>query len=302
MGRIGNGVGYVVTLGESGKDMVDRFWTQIRSPQLDSVRIDFGSALARGLTPENFPRIYAGTPITIFGQYLNPSAATIALTGTKGGSPYLQSLQVDFPEIDPINRTLPKMWAREKIKRWELDGSKKDSVTRYGLAYSVMTEYTSLVAVSDKVVNTGKTWTTVEISALYPDGVDPFMAGGDIIVGDPNQGDAPPTGVITEVESKPASVASPASFTLNAEPNPFNPRVSLALTLPSEFSDIVLIEIYGINGSIVKRLFRGVIGSNRFTVEWNGTDDTGARLSSGIYMVRATCGKTVLNQRIILAK
>jgi Ca-activated chloride channel family protein len=182
MGRVGNGIGRVVTLGEDPAAVVDEFWVQVRAPQLSNINIDFGSASTFARIPETFTKIFDGMPITVLGQYTGSAATTVRITGKKNESDYSQSISVSFPSLAPINRSLPKIWAREKIRRIDLDNTKSAEVTQLGLDYSIMTAYTSFVAVADKIVNTEQEWTTAEIAALWPDGVDPLLGGGGTII------------------------------------------------------------------------------------------------------------------------
>jgi hypothetical protein len=67
-------------------------------------------------------------------------------------------------------------------------------------------------------------------------------------------------------------------------PNPFNPRTEIKFSLPRE--QHLKLRIYDVEGRLVKTLVdeRRIAGVHR--VIWNGTDATGARVSSGLYFYR----------------
>ena len=46
------------------------------------------------------------------------------------------------------------------------------------------------------------------------------------------------------------------------------------------------IKIYGIDGSLIRRLFNGTVTEGEFEAEWDGRNDNGARVSSGVYLYR----------------
>jgi len=84
-------------------------------------------------------------------------------------------------------------------------------------------------------------------------------------------------------------------------PNPFNPTTTISFNLPSD-SD-VSVEIYNVKGQKVKTLVneKMVAGSNR--VVWNGDDESGNSVSSGIYYYKFNVnGKTEAVNKCLLLK
>ncbi|MFO7446229.1 MAG: T9SS type A sorting domain-containing protein, partial [Ignavibacteriaceae bacterium] len=74
----------------------------------------------------------------------------------------------------------------------------------------------------------------------------------------------------------------PISFDLQQNyPNPFNPTTSINFSLPSE-GDVSLV-IYNILGKRIKTLVDEYKTAGRYNVSWNGRDDNGNSVSSGIY-------------------
>ena len=82
-------------------------------------------------------------------------------------------------------------------------------------------------------------------------------------------------------------------------PNPFNPATSIRFSLPSELE--VTAEIFAIDGSRVVTLLRGArlpAGAN--DVGWNGRNDSGGRVASGVYLFRLTTTLGVRTARLVL--
>jgi len=74
----------------------------------------------------------------------------------------------------------------------------------------------------------------------------------------------------------------PTEFTLKQNyPNPFNPSTVIEYALPLDAS--IRVSIYNILGEEVKRLFSGNQNAGSYKVTWNGDDNYGYKLSSGIY-------------------
>jgi fibronectin type 3 domain-containing protein len=85
-------------------------------------------------------------------------------------------------------------------------------------------------------------------------------------------------------------LAVPANTELLANfPNPFNPETFIRFAL--EKDDNVQIEIYNVRGQKVKTLLDTNLKAGYHQAVWNGTDQHGRDLSSGIYFYRMTSEK-----------
>ncbi|RKZ14762.1 hypothetical protein DRQ53_10745 [bacterium] len=96
------------------------------------------------------------------------------------------------------------------------------------------------------------------------------------------------TGVYQEyVETAAPGVSAPLSRTqLDApRPNPFNPATELSFVLENETSDLRLV-IYDAQGRRVRVLASGEFGAGRHRARWDGTDDRGRLVASGVYFAR----------------
>lgn len=83
-------------------------------------------------------------------------------------------------------------------------------------------------------------------------------------------------------------------------PNPFNPSTTLKFYLP-ETSGVTL-DIYDIAGRHITRLYEGVRTSGMHTVEWNGSDSKGNRVSSGVYIYRLVTGKDIFSRKMLMLR
>jgi hypothetical protein len=64
-------------------------------------------------------------------------------------------------------------------------------------------------------------------------------------------------------------------------PNPFNPNTSIMFEVPRAME--VRLEIYDVRGRRVRVLFNGLAPAGPSTVDWDGLDDTGRPVASGVY-------------------
>ena len=120
-------------------------------------------------------------------------------------------------------------------------------------------------------------------------------AGTD--VGIPYFGAAPDLGAF---ESEPVSSA-PVDFIVEQNyPNPFNPTTNLRFTIPQTGN--VQVRIFNILGQLVRTLANREFGSGAHIVQWDGTDETGARLNSGSYYAHIQYGAQSRTVKLVLVK
>jgi hypothetical protein len=72
-----------------------------------------------------------------------------------------------------------------------------------------------------------------------------------------------------------------------AAPNPFNPETSISYSVTN--NGAVTMRIYGVSGRLIRTLKQGeYTNAGTYAVRWNGTDDQGRHVPSGIYFVKTS--------------
>ncbi len=95
--------------------------------------------------------------------------------------------------------------------------------------------------------------------------------------------------------------ASPAALRLlPAYPNPFNPHTTLSFDLPT--TGPASLEVYDVSGRRVSRLFEGTIEAGHHEQAWDGRDDAGNDLPSGVYLALLKSGETRESTRLVLLR
>jgi len=93
----------------------------------------------------------------------------------------------------------------------------------------------------------------------------------------------------------------PADFSLEQNyPNPFNPTTSIAFELGSD--QVVSLDIYNLRGEKVKTLVEGLLPANRYRVEWDGRNESGLQVPSGVYIYALSDGHRVISKKMLLVK
>jgi hypothetical protein len=101
--------------------------------------------------------------------------------------------------------------------------------------------------------------------------------------------------IATAVKSPPS-----ASKLDQCIPNPFNPRTTISYSIAQPGP--VTLRIYDVQGRRVRTLVAGYLRPDRYTVSWNGRDDAGTQVSSGVYFYRLETGSFGAARKMVLVR
>ncbi|MFN3651680.1 MAG: VIT and vWA domain-containing protein [Armatimonadota bacterium] len=183
MAKEGHGVAEYVTLKSSAEEAAARFYRRVAEPLVTDLTLDWGGLKVADLLPERIPDLFVGgRPIVLKGLYLAPGEGTLTLRGALDGKPWSYEVPVRFPEETGGDPSIATLWAREKIE--ELQGQDwsgaqfgtpnpqiKEQIVNLALEFRLMSQYTSFVAVEQRVVNVGGKQRTIDVPVEMPDGV-----------------------------------------------------------------------------------------------------------------------------------
>ena len=86
-------------------------------------------------------------------------------------------------------------------------------------------------------------------------------------------------------------------------PNPFNPSTIISFTIPDEMArQNVSLKIYSINGELIKTFFEKDLPTGNYVTRWEGTNETGLAVPSGIYLYKVTAGNKFVTGKMSLIK
>jgi fibronectin type 3 domain-containing protein len=114
---------------------------------------------------------------------------------------------------------------------------------------------------------------------------------------------------ITLIPATPTSVSGtgvmPKTFALEQNyPNPFNPSTKISYALPVQ--SVVTLKIFNVLGQEVATLFNGAAAAGSYDIVWNGKDNSGKSVASGVYLykLQANAGSTEFSQvrKMVLMK
>ena len=93
----------------------------------------------------------------------------------------------------------------------------------------------------------------------------------------------------------------PAKFSLNQNyPNPFNPDTFIPFDLPQ--GSHVKLRIFNILGQEIRTLKDEFFQTGSYAILWDGKDQRGFSVASGIYIYRLETGKFIQSRKMLLIK
>ena len=179
MAIVGRGTAQYVLLADDPGEAVDAFVNRIDSPVLTDIELKFHGAEVADVIPGLIPDVFAGSPVYVHGRYDKPGKVTIRVAGRIGATATSTEIEVDLPAPNESHSPLPSVWARQRIKELELrklaanaGGAERlaGQITELALEYSLMSAYTSFVAIDEGSRVNGKA-VRVPVSVPMPEGV-----------------------------------------------------------------------------------------------------------------------------------
>ncbi len=187
MARVGMGEPFVITKPADAPAQADRFREMIESPVLTKVKVGFKGFSAYDVEPVSIPDVLPDRPVMVFGKYKGEAKGTITVTGVSGSGRFTESINVATVKPLKENLALRYLWARHRItllsdyNRLHSSDKRVKEVTDLGLAYNLLTAYTSFVAVDNEVRNTGEKPETVNQPLPLPQGVSDYAVGSGMM-------------------------------------------------------------------------------------------------------------------------
>jgi hypothetical protein len=87
---------------------------------------------------------------------------------------------------------------------------------------------------------------------------------------------------------------------LTVLPNPFNPTTTVAFHL--DRSERISLRVYDARGALVRTLRNDVLAAGEHRVEWNGRDNTGRSVATGVYFLHFVAGKERVTRKVVMLK
>jgi Ca-activated chloride channel family protein len=168
MGRVGHGFSRIMTHEEEPAEVVAQLHARLQSPVLTNIEIDWHEVRVSDVVPTHIPDLFEGQTLTLHGRYDEAQSAPhmITVNGLVAGRPTSFDVPVTLSASLDAGGALNRAWARHRIAEtmqtyrmasagilpWSLAAEAQAHVTAMGLEHELVTQWTSFVAVSRRVV------------------------------------------------------------------------------------------------------------------------------------------------------
>ena len=183
MAHVGYGEPFFALNKSDANQQVKNFITYVSQPALTNIICEYKNFEAYDILPEKIPDLFAERPIIIAGKYSGNTEGEITIVGNTGEN--ILSKSVKISGTNTSNIAIKYLWAREKIKllgdynslcvnSWQSTQNAnplKEEITALGLKYSLLTEYTSFIAIDSIITNKGGKQETINQALPLPQGV-----------------------------------------------------------------------------------------------------------------------------------
>ena len=181
--RAGLGEPFIVTKPDDAPEAAEQLRRYIETPVLTDIDARFAGFEAYDVEPGKIPDLFASRPIVVFGKWRGAIAGTIEVSGKTGRGAYQTSIPVTLSNADASHAALRHLWARTRIANLSDFGPANPSqeriaeITSLGLTYSLLTKYTSFIAVHEVVRRTSEGADDVNQPLPLPEGVSDHAVG-----------------------------------------------------------------------------------------------------------------------------
>ncbi|GHU14329.1 inter-alpha-trypsin inhibitor domain-containing protein [Betaproteobacteria bacterium] len=198
LARAGMGEPFIITNPDEAAEQASRFRQMISSPVLTNVRANFTGVEAYDVAPQSLPDVLSERPVILFGKWRDAPQSKAKKQFVIEGKGAQGAYRQTFPLLEMLDKNeayfsaLQHLWARQRIaersdqENLTGDGRLREEITQLGLTYSLLTQYTSFIAVDEQKrhPNPGDV-TSVNQPQPLPDGVSNLAVGGAFVPSTP---------------------------------------------------------------------------------------------------------------------
>ena len=176
LARAGRGEPFFVLKPEQADAEALRFRRYIEQPVFTRIRARFVGIDVYDLDTPQLPDLFAQRPVMLAGKFRGAPRGRIEIEGYAGGERSVLAVDLATAQTSGT-QALPQLWARSRIaqlgdyRTLAADDATVHEITRLGLQYSLLTDYTSFIAVDRVVRNHTGLMTTVDQPQPLPEGV-----------------------------------------------------------------------------------------------------------------------------------
>jgi len=231
-------------------EKMSRVFDLISQPILKDVAMEYGRADLSAVLPEKLPSTYAGSYFYALGRYTNPGESILSIAGNTVNGTTFYDFKLNFSSQTNQQKFVETLWAKEMIDQLEW----------------VVEIYGETPQLKDSLIDLSlKYGIRCRYTAYVADFEEPWA---------------------TSVENEKLTLI-PDSYIVGNYPNPFNPTTTIRFYIDaSSVGKVKFIKIFDCLGRLVRIIDVTGYSEGFVEVSFDGKDQYGQMLSSGIYLVQ----------------
>lgn len=246
---------------------IPQIFAQIISPVLTDITIVPQGFTVYDVFPTTLPNLARNEQLQIAGRYLPPGTGTLTLQAKNGSGTVDTTAAFDW-QSTPENEYVSRFWAAQKIRALQ------EEIDHFGENQELV-DAIILLSTEYSVLSRYTAFLVVE----------------------------PATDVLVSVDE---TAETPETFSLQQNyPNPFNPQTTIKYSIGASGCSTcaVRLEIYNLLGELVRLLVDETKQPGEYTAVWDGRNDAGEIVPSGIYVYKLKVGdEFVASRRMLFLK
>ena len=261
--------GFVTYIGENDNMTykMNRLIDQVTHPIFKDVSMEYGAANLSDILPVKIPSFYAGKYFFMVGRYENSGHSSLSIAGTSNSGTRYLDFSLNFSDAVDDPKFIEPFWAKQMIDylEWQIE----------------------IYGETDALKNT-----LIDISLSYN-----IRCRYTAYIADYSTEEDDGSYVTEEL----SPLAPVSSYLINNYPNPFNPVTTIVFYIgPRHQAKSIL--IFNSLGQLVRTIDISPCGQGVHEIKFDGRDQNGNLLPSGVYFVilSDTFSKSAL--RIMLIK
>jgi len=259
-----SGTAFFIDENENLNDRLGWIYEQITSPVLTGAQISGQGLSLYDVLPQPIGNLGKGAQILQTGRYLQPGNGSLKFAAFNGEATVDSSATINMSQV-PQNEYVARFWAAHKIAELQ------QQIEEFGENQELVNAIIAL-SIHYSVLSKYTAFIVVE-----PTGDDEWITSTD------------------------AEATTPGTFSLLQNyPNPFNPETTIKFSIP--VAGFARLEIYNLLGELVRTLFVGEMNPGEHSFVWDGKNDRGVVMPSGVYVYKLQAGSFTATRKMILLR
>ncbi|MDA1007643.1 MAG: VIT domain-containing protein [Planctomycetota bacterium] len=183
MAQAGRGASEVVLLTDNADEAVSRLVRRIQTPVLTNITVEYEGIAVSEVAPagNEIPDLFDASPLVLSGRFNQSAIGAIVVRGQTPAGPWERRINVTLPAHEARNDFCKSIWARARVdqlvapylaevERQSTPAEVWKQIVSIGEKYSIMTPFTSFIAIESARVTVGGKAMLVAVPIELPQG------------------------------------------------------------------------------------------------------------------------------------